>query len=112
MSSRTSQWHSVSQVRGRGGKGRRLSPFPPAHRLIELHCAHRDYVLLLFPSRTYMFLPRVSRGVENSQRSFRPCDRERRDLYLPRPTRFHVTVISSRVFQQETTGSVSVVQAL
>src|SRR6266566_3002125 len=62
MSSRTSQWHSVSQVRGRGGKGRRLSPFPPAHRLIELHCAHRDYVLLLFPSRTYMFLPRVSRG--------------------------------------------------
>src|SRR3984893_6675693 len=82
MSSRTSQWHSVSQVRGRGGKGRQLSPFPPAHRLIELHCAHRDYVLLLFPSRTYMFLPRVSRGGENSQRSFRPCDRARRDLYL------------------------------
>src|ERR1700732_5618502 len=75
MSSRTSQWHSVSQVRGRGGKGRRLSPFPPAHRLIELHCAHRDYVLLLFPSRTYMFLPRVSRGGEFTAQlpSLRPC---------------------------------------
>src|SRR6202023_2924989 len=31
----------------------------------------------------------------NSQRSFRPCDRARRDLYFPRPTRFHVAVISS-----------------
>src|ERR1700730_10555416 len=50
MSSRTSQWHSVSQVRGRGGKGRRLSPFPPAHRLIQLHCAHREYCSSFLPA--------------------------------------------------------------
>src|ERR1700720_3894991 len=55
-----------------------IEPLPPAHRLIELHCAHRDYVVLLFPSRTSMFLTRVSRGGENSQRSFPPCDRARR----------------------------------
>ena len=52
MWSRTSQWHSMSRVGGRGGKGRQLSPFPPAHRLIELHCAHRDYVLLFFVLET------------------------------------------------------------
>ena len=26
-----------------------MSPFPPAHRLIELHWAHREYVLLFSP---------------------------------------------------------------
>ncbi len=48
MSSRTSQWHSVSQVRGRGGKGRRDEPLPLAHRLSELHCAYRVFFARLF----------------------------------------------------------------
>ena len=26
---------------GARGEGAAMSPFPPAHRLIELHCAHR-----------------------------------------------------------------------
>src|SRR5260370_41508001 len=47
----------VSQVRGRGGKGRRLSPFPPAQRLIELHCAHREYVLFLLLGLFLCVLP-------------------------------------------------------
>ena len=40
MSSRTWQWHSASQVKGRGGKGAAKRPFPPAHGLIELDCTH------------------------------------------------------------------------
>jgi len=58
MLSRTSQWHSMSRVGGRGGKGRQLSPFPPAHRLIELHCAHREYVLLFSPPFLFLRVPR------------------------------------------------------
>ena len=46
LSSRTLQWHSMSRGGGRGGKGRQLSPFPPAHHLIELHCA--DLLVLRF----------------------------------------------------------------
>src|ERR1700740_754440 len=101
-----------------GGRGAKLTPFQPAHRLIELDCAHRDSVLLLFPFSAGPHFPeknfapgwpesddlqlarpiaclRVSGDDENSQRSFRPCDRARRYLYFPRPTRFHVAVISS-----------------
>ena len=48
----------MSRVGGRGGKGRQLSPFPPAHRLIELHCAHREYVLLFFPPFLFLRVPR------------------------------------------------------
>ena len=38
---RTFTLHSQSQDRRRGGKGRQLSPFPPAHLCLELHAAHR-----------------------------------------------------------------------
>ena len=51
MLSRTWQWHSVSGVGGRGGKGRQLSPFHPAQRLIELDCTHLP--VLRFPKKNF-----------------------------------------------------------
>jgi hypothetical protein len=51
MLSRTWQWHSVSGVGGRGGKGRQLSPFHPAQRLIELDCT--DLPVLRFPKKNF-----------------------------------------------------------
>jgi len=75
MSSRTSQWHSVSRLGGRGGKGRRLSPFPPAHRLIGTPlCASRLCSFALSFPNLHVLASCFSRG-ENSQRSFCPCDR-------------------------------------
>jgi hypothetical protein len=47
----------MSKVRGRGGRGGELSPFPPAHRLIELHYANRDYVFSFFLARNYHVSP-------------------------------------------------------
>jgi len=60
MLSRTWQRHSVSGVGGRGGKGRQLSPFHPAQRLIELDCTHLPVLRfpkeIASPALTFVFL--------------------------------------------------------
>jgi hypothetical protein len=66
----------VSQVRGRGGKGRRLSPFPPAQRLIELHCAHREYVLFLAAWSLFVRAPGFS------EKNFAPGSPQKDDSQL------------------------------
>src|SRR5690348_16990049 len=96
MLGRTWQWHSVSGVGGRGGKGRQLSPFHPAQRLIELDCTHLP--VLRFPKEIASpFGLRVSDGSKNSQRSFHACgNAQRRHLYSFRPGRFSV-ILSPRM---------------
>jgi hypothetical protein len=113
MLSRTWQWHSVSGVGGRGGKGRPLSPFHPAQRLIELHCTHLP--VLRFPKKNFApgwpqsDEPKLGRPIaspalafvflvqQDSQRSFHACDNaQRRHLYFFRAGRFSV-ILSPRM---------------